>query len=80
MLPTIHCFAKNEIQIGEVSYFTGSSLLFSLPTSLSDLWLSTTSRTDSRFTSIGGYLFNISIENFVAVVENTDAKTLAFKS
>lgn len=80
MLPTIYFFAKNETQSGEVSYFTGSSLLFSLPTSLSDLWLCATSRTDSRFTGIGGYLFNISIDNFVAVVESTDAKTFAFKS
>lgn len=65
---------------GEDSYSTPSSHIYSLSTGLSDLWLSTTSRIDCRFTGIGGYLFDISIDNFVTVGENTAAKVFAFKS
>lgn len=71
---------KRKEMSGKDSYSTPSSYTFSLSTSLNDLWLSTTSRTDCRFTSIGDYLFDISIDNFVTVVENTAAKIFAFKS
>lgn len=45
-----------------------------------DLRMSTRPRADHRITSVGGYLFNILIDNTVGVAENTDAKIFSFRS
>lgn len=73
-------FAKKERISGKDRYSIPSSHIASLFSSLSDLWLSTTCRTERWFTSIGGYISDIPIDNFVTVAENTAAKIFALKS
>lgn len=72
-------FAKKEMS-GKDSYFTSSSHIFSLSTSLNVLWLRKASRTDCRLNSIRGHLFDISIDSFVTVAENTAVKIFSVKS